>query len=157
MKTKIIASSLAGLALLGGTVAFAVTDAGASTPSSSTSTTTAPASPSTSKTKGEDWLKAHRKEIRRAGVRDVAKTIGISPEDLRTDLKGGQTIAQVANSKGMSTTTLVSDLTKDVDARIQKAESAGKLTSDQATKIEAKVPAAVTKAVNHQFGQHKAG
>ena len=29
-----------------------------------------------------------------------------------------------------------------------------KITQAYATKVEAKVPAAVTKAVNHQFGQH---
>ena len=151
MKSKIIASSVAGLALLGGTIAFAVTDAGATTPT--TSAPAATAKPATAP-KGAGWLKHHRKEIRRAGLRDSAKIIGITPKELRTDLKGGQTVAQVANAKGISTTTLVNDLTHDVDARIQKAVTNGKITQDEATKVEAKVPAAVTKAVNHQFGQH---
>jgi uncharacterized protein YidB (DUF937 family) len=151
MKTKIIASSLAGLALLGGTVAFAVTDAGATTP-----TTTAPAA--TAKPadagKGAHWLRNHRHQIRRDALVASAKIVGVSPKDLRADLKGGQTLAQVANAKGISTPTLVTDLTKDVDAAIQKGVTAGKITQANATKVEAKVPAAVTKAVNHQFGQH---
>jgi hypothetical protein len=155
MKSKIIASSIAGLALLGGTVAFAVSDAGASTP-----TTTAPAAtakPATSPTGDGQWLKEHRALLRRAGLRASAKVIGITPQALRADLKAGQTVAQVANAKGISTPTLVGDLTHDVDARIQKAVTNGKITQAEATTIEAKVPAAVTKAVNHQFGQHKAG
>ncbi len=155
MKSKLIASSIAGLALLGGTVAFAVTDAGATTP-----TTTAPAAtaqPATTAKQGRQWLRNHRKELRHAGLVDSAKVIGITPQALRADLKAGQTVAQVANAKGISTPTLVGDLSKDADAAIQKAVTDGKLTQAQATKIEAKVPAAVTKAVNHQFGQHKAG
>ncbi len=151
MKSKIIASSVAGLALLGGTVAFAVTDAGATTPTPSAPAATA--SPATAP-KGAGWLKNHRKEIRRAGLRDSAKIIGITPQQLRTDLKGGQTVAQVANAKGITTTTLVGDLTHDVDAKIQQAVTNHKITQAEATKVEAKVPAAVTKAVNHQFGQH---
>ena len=151
MKSKIIASSVAGLALLGGTVAFAVTDAGATTPT--TSTPAAAAKPATAP-KGAGWLRNHRKEIRRAGLRDSAKIIGITPKELRTDLKNGQTVAQVANAKGISTATLVGDLTHDVDAKIQQAVTNGKITQAEATKVEAKVPAAVTKAVNHQFGQH---
>ena len=155
MKSKIIASSLAGLALLGGTVAFAVSDAGASTP-----TTTAPAAtaqPATTAKGGGRWLKVHRLELRHAGLLASAKVIGITPQALRADLKAGQTVAQVANAKGISTTTLVGDLTHDVDARIQLAVTNGKISQADATKVEAKVPAAVTKAVNHQFGQHKAG
>ncbi len=155
MKSKLIASSVAGLALLGGTVAFAVSDAGATTPTTPTTPPAASASPATAP-KGVAWLKNHRKEIRRAGLRDSAKVIGITPQELRSDLKGGQTVAQVANAKGVSTSTLVTDLTKDVDARIQHAVTKGRITQAEATKIEAKVPAAVTKAVGHQFGQHKA-
>jgi hypothetical protein len=152
MKTKIIASSLAGLALLGGTVAFAVTDAGATTPT--TTTPAATAQPATTAKGGKHWLANHRGEIRRAGLRDSAKIIGVTPQELRTDLKGGQTLAQVATSKGVTTPTLVTDLTKDVDAAIQKGVTNGKITQVQATKVEAKVPAAVTKVVNKQFGKH---
>jgi len=149
MKNKIIASSLAGLALLGGTVAFAVSDAGASTPT--TSTPAATAKPATA---GGHWLRNHRRQLRRAGLEASAKVIGITPQALRADLKAGQTVAQVANAKGITTTTLVGDLTKDVDAAIQKAVTNGKLTQAQATKVEAKVPAALTKAVNHVFAKH---
>jgi hypothetical protein len=151
MKSKIIASSIAGLALLGGTVAYAVTDAGASTPT--TTTPAATAQPATTPSGGQ-WLRNHRRLIRLAGLRASAEVIGITPQALRADLKAGQTVAQVANAKGITTTTLVGDLTHDVDARIQQAVTNGRITQDQATKVEAKVPTAITKAVNHQFGQH---
>jgi hypothetical protein len=148
MKSKIIASSAAGLALLGGTVAYAVSGgtANAATTPSTTQTTTQSA---------KGWLGHHRRELRRDGAKAVAKDLGISVQQLRTDLKSGQTIAQVANAKGVSTSTIESELTKQVDARIQQAVTKGRLTQARATKIEAKVPTFVDKAINHQFGQHK--
>ncbi len=151
MKTKIIASSLAGLAILGGTVGFAVSgasSAGAATVAAqNTVTQDAPA--------GHGLGHAHRKALRRAALVAAAKAINITPEALRTDLKNGQTISQVATANGADPKVVASTLVKDIDTRLNTLVSNGKLAQDKATKIEAKVPAAVDKAMNKVFGQHK--
>jgi hypothetical protein len=150
MKTKIIASSIAGLAILGGTLGFALTDAG----TANAATTAAQQAVTQDAPTGHGWLHHHRRELRTEAATTVAKDLGITVDTLKTDLKGGQSVAQIAQSKGIATTTVVNDLVKQVDARIEKSVSNDVITADFAKKVEAKVPAAVTKAVNHQFGQH---
>jgi hypothetical protein len=150
MKTKIIASSVAGLAILGGTLGFALTDAG----TANAATTAAQQQVTQDAPAGHGWLRHHRKELRKEAATAVAKDLGISVDELKTDLKAGQSVAQIAQSKGIATSTVVNDLVKQVDARIEKAVTNDVITPDFAKKVEAKVPAAVTKAVNHQFGQH---
>ena len=83
-----------------------------------------------------------------ATLADAAKVIGITPAQLRTEMKTGQSIAQVANARGVSTDALVSGMTATVDSRIDAAVSSGKITADQATTLKAKVTDAVTKLVN---------
>jgi hypothetical protein len=150
MKTKIIASSVAGLAILGGTLGFALTDVG----TANAATTAAQQQVTQDAPAGHGWLRHHRRELRKEAATAVAKDLGISVDELKTDLKGGESVAQIAQSKGIDPTTVVNDLVKQVDARIEKAVTNDVITSDFAKKVEAKVPAVVTKAVNHQFGQH---
>lgn len=63
---------------------------------------------------------------KRAGVRFgepmkvVADAIGITPTQLRTELKSGKTVAQVAAAHGVSRATLKQKLTTAADARISK-------------------------------------
>ena len=150
MKTKIVASSLAGLAILGGTLGFALTETG----TASAATTAAQQQVTQDAPTGHGWLHHHRRELRKEAAAAVAKDLGISVDELKSDLKAGQTVVQVAQSKGISETTIVNDLVKQVDARVEKAVTNDVITADFAKKVEAKVPAVVTKAVNHQFGQH---
>ena len=146
MKTKIIASSLAGLAILGGTVGFALSDAGSAGAATKPAAATAPATV-------RGFLKAHRHALRHAGLDAAAKVLGMTPDALRAELKSGKSVAEVAQSKNISVADVENALVKDADTKIESWVSAGKLTQDKATKIEAKVPAAVDKAVNHVFGQ----
>ena len=150
MKTKIIASSLAGLAILGGTLGFALTDAG----TANAATTAAQQAVTQDAPAGHGWLRHHRHELRKEAATEVAKDLGISVDTLKTDLKAGQSVAQIAESKGIAPSTVINDLVKQVDARVEKAVTNDVITPDFAKKVEAKVPAVVTKAVNHHFGQH---
>jgi hypothetical protein len=142
---KFVAPVVIGGALLAGGMASAG-EAGAATPNAST---TAPQT--ANKGQGNAWLRAHRKELRRAGVVISAKTIGITPKVLVTDLKAGNSIAGVATQHSVSPQTVVNALVSAADGKINQAVTAGKLTSTQANKIEAALPARVTKAVNHTF------
>ncbi len=96
-------------------------------------------------------MRAHRKELRRAGLSVSAQTIGITPQALRADLKAGNSIAGVASQHNVSPQNVVDALVSAADGKVNQAVNAGKLTSTQASKIEARLPTAVTKIVDHTF------
>lgn len=88
-------------------------------------------------------------KIASAGLADAAKVIGIQPADLRAAMKGGKSVAQVANGHLVSTQALIEGVTADVNARIDAALAAGKIDTAHAAKLKAGIEAAVTKLVNH--------
>ena len=89
--------------------------------------------------------------LRAKGLAISASTIGITPQALRADLKSGKSIAQVASANGSSAAAVESALTTAADDAVTQAETAGKLTSAQASAIEARLPARIDKVVNHVF------
>jgi hypothetical protein len=89
---------------------------------------------------------ANRAELGQA----VAGVLGITPQDLRTQLKDGKSIADIAASKNIPLKQVTDKLTADVDARIDKAVSAGKLDPAKAATLKTKVPQMVDKIVNHK-------
>ena len=99
MKNKIIASGLAGLALLGGTIAFAVGTTGAGQrhrpPPSRPSPRTPPPAAS-----GAGSTSTARRSASEA-VETAADTIGIPVDELKADLKAGQSIAEIATAHGV--------------------------------------------------------
>jgi spermidine/putrescine-binding protein len=139
-KNKIIATTTLAAGLLIGSLGLAaVIPAGVA--SAQTSTTQA-ANPS-AKT-GHPALR----NLRRAEFKVAADTIGVKPAELRADVKSGQSVADVATAKGVSVDTVINAVVTDATAKIDQAVANGKLSQDRATKIEAKLPAIVTKAVN---------
>jgi polyhydroxyalkanoate synthesis regulator phasin len=62
----------------------------------------------------------------------AATAIGISVDDLRGELKGGKSIADVAAEHNVSLDTVKSRITADVQARFDQAVQAGKLKQDRA-------------------------
>lgn len=153
MFKKIIAPIALGGAVLGGAVLGGVATAGAATAGATTPAPTASTTAPSHAGKGhvKAWLRSHRKELRKAGLEVSAKTIGISPTELRTDLKAGNSIAGVAAQHNVSAQTVVNVLVGVADNQINQAVTAKKLTSAQASAIEAKLPARFTKVVNHTF------
>jgi hypothetical protein len=147
MLKKLIAPVVLSGALLGSLAIGGVAFAG-------TPTTTAPASaPAASATHtgrhaAREWLRANRKSIRKAGITISATTIGVTPQALVAELRTGKSIAQVASEHGVSAQTVVDALTKAADAKVADAVTAGKLTQAQAAKVDAALPARLTKAVD---------
>jgi hypothetical protein len=145
LKNKIIAPVVIGGVLLGGVAS--VGTAYAAAPSSPTTT-----SPShTTRGPLRIWVREHRRELRTAGLSISAKTIGITPQALRADLKAGNSIAGVASQHNVNPANVVDALVSAADSQVNQAVTAGKLTSTQASKIEARLPTAVTKIVDHTF------
>lgn len=66
----------------------------------------------------------------------AAAALGISVEDLRTALRDGSTLAELAKKQGKDVDTLVSALVTVAKARIAEGVKAGKITQETATQIE---------------------
>jgi urease alpha subunit len=97
------------------------------------------------------WLKAHRRQLRQAGLAISAKTSGVTPQALRAELTSGKSVAEVAGEHGVSAQTVVDALVSAADTRIDQAVAAHKLTSTEASAIKAALPPRLTKAVDHVF------
>jgi len=83
-----------------------------------------------------------------------AKTIGITPGTLVGGLRSGQSIADVAQAHNVSPQTVVNALVQAADTRIGRAVDNHKLTQSEGAEIEAALPGALTKVVDHVHGQH---
>lgn len=74
--------------------------------------------------------------IRGEPFQAAATYLGITVQDLQTQLRSGQTLAQIATSAGKTRDGLIAALVQDETAKIDQAVKDGKLTADQATKIK---------------------
>lgn len=81
----------------------------------------------------------------------VAKALGITTADLKTDLAKGQTIAQIAKAKGIDVNTVINTLVTDATKRIDRAVTDKKLTQAQADKLTAGIKTEITNIVNNGF------
>jgi hypothetical protein len=62
---------------------------------------------------------------------EIAKALGISTSELQQDLKNGQTVQQIASSKGMDEAAFRSKLASAVKADLDAQVAAGKITQQQ--------------------------
>lgn len=69
--------------------------------------------------------------VRALVVQSSAKAIGIDPSELRTDLKNGQSIAEVAASKNVSLATVKGQITADAKAKLDAAVQNEKITQSR--------------------------
>ena len=85
---------------------------------------------------------------RRLVVHASAKAIGIPDADLVKALRGGSSIADVANAKGVPVTKVIDAIVTAGRARLDTAVKAGKLSAEQAAKAEQRLPQLAERAVN---------
>jgi len=78
----------------------------------------------------------------------AATFLGTTTADLRTKMQGGQTLAQIAVAAGKTRDALIAALVNDAKTQIEAAKTAGKLTADQATKLEANLTDMITRLVD---------
>lgn len=79
----------------------------------------------------------------------VTTYLGLTPDQIRTQLQTGKTLAQIANATaGKSASGLVAALVAAAEKDIAAAVAAGKLTQTQASKIETSLTQRITDAVN---------
>jgi ribosomal protein S20 len=105
-------------------------------------------------------LKAHVKAARYArrhhlvkqGGNIAAQTIGISPQALRTAVKGGQSVAEVATAHGKAPADVIKAIVDAADTKIDQAVTNHKLSAARAATLKSKLTAGVTKLVNAHHG-----
>lgn len=87
-----------------------------------------------------------------AGLEAAATYLGMTQAQLREALGSGKTLAQLAKDRNKSVDGLVQALTAEATKKIDAAQTAGKITKDQATEMKAHLDDAITDLVN---GEHR--
>jgi hypothetical protein len=92
---------------------------------------------------------------RHHGLDAAAKYLGLTEEQLRTELESGKTLAQVAQAQGKSVDGLVDTLVADFKTHLDAGVKAGRLTQAKADEILKDVRERVTAHVNGQGPDRK--
>ena len=94
-----------------------------------------------------------------ADLATAATALGVTEDALRTQLEAGKTLAQVAQTKGISQATLVTKLVAAQKTRIAAAVEAGTLTQAQADARTADLTSRITQQVTstRALGGHGRG
>jgi hypothetical protein len=143
-----ITKLVAGVALAG---ALTVGTAGVAFAADGTTDSTT--DPSAQSTRRHPVLRA---EIRRAGMKVVADTLGVSRAELRDALKSGQTLSDYTTSLGKDPQAVVDALTNAANTKLDELVADGTIEQERADTIKGNLPARIDKLMNHQFGQHAA-
>ncbi|MEY4230187.1 MAG: hypothetical protein RLZZ362_1036 [Actinomycetota bacterium] len=83
------------------------------------------------------------------GLDAAATALGVTADELRTELRGGQTIAQVATAKGVAVQTVVDAIVADLKARLDEAVASGEHTQAEADAKLTEATARITDMVNN--------
>lgn len=91
------------------------------------------------------------------GPAAIASYLGLTPAQLRAQLRAGKTLAQIAVAQGKSVSGLEDAIHADVQAHLDRAVANGRLTAAREQAILARLKAHLDDIVNHAvppFGRH---
>jgi polyhydroxyalkanoate synthesis regulator phasin len=83
------------------------------------------------------------------GLDTIATTLGVTADEVRTALQGGQSLADLAVSKGKTAQDLIDALVKEATAKINEKVASSDLTQTQADERLAKLTEMITGLVNN--------
>ncbi len=89
-----------------------------------------------------------------ASLDAAASALGITTDELATELRAGKTIADVAGEKGVDVQTVIDAMVADANARLDEAVAAGRITEDDAADKRADLEARITDLVNNGAPEH---
>jgi hypothetical protein len=97
-----------------------------------------------------------------AGLDEVADILGITPAELRTQLRSGKTLAEIAKTKNISQATLVDKLVAAAKSSLAAEVKAGWLTQARADAIAKNLSSRITEMVTRtgpmgMRGHHRGG
>ncbi len=81
---------------------------------------------------------------------EVAEFIGVTPEELREAVQGGQSVAQVAEANGVTAEALAEYLLGEVQTHVAQALEDGKIDQAKADEILANAPARIEEMINRE-------
>jgi multidrug efflux pump subunit AcrA (membrane-fusion protein) len=81
----------------------------------------------------------------------AAKALGITTDELRTALRDGKSIAQVAKDKNVDVNKVIDAMVAGAQARIDQAKNDGKIDQAQADRLKSGLKDRITKLVNGEF------
>jgi hypothetical protein len=84
----------------------------------------------------------------RESAATVAKTLGMTPAELLKALRSGQSLKQIAATKGVSTDTLVQAMVAAAEQQLATAVQKGRITQAQADTIKSTLTQRITDLVN---------
>lgn len=129
---KRIASLAAGAAIVGsGLAGFGLTSALAQTEDGTQEAPTEEEAPSEDGSQPED-CEGRGPGGRFGASEEVLELLGLSDEELRTELQDGATLAEVAEAQGVERQELVDTIVASMEERLAQAVEDGRLTQDEA-------------------------
>jgi polyhydroxyalkanoate synthesis regulator phasin len=101
--------------------------------------------------------KAERQQERQEWAQAVASAVGTSPDQLKSDLQAGQTLAQIGQAIGKSRQDVIDGLTAAAKARLDQAVSKGTITQDQENQVLQRVTDRLGTVVDQAHPHVRAG
>ena len=92
--------------------------------------------------------RGHRGPGMKANLEAAAGALGLTPEELRTELQAGKSLATIAGERDVDVAKVVEALVADARARLAHAVTDGKLTQAEADERSADLEARITDLVN---------
>lgn len=83
------------------------------------------------------------------GLDAAAEALGMTAEELRTELSDGQTIAQVAEARGVDVQTVIDAMLAELKAHLDEEVAAGEHTQEEADEKLAEATERITDRVNN--------
>ncbi|HTK14765.1 MAG TPA: hypothetical protein VL769_00100 [Acidimicrobiia bacterium] len=148
LRTLITTATTAALLSTAGIAIAGATSSSSGSSPSVTASATAPATANAAKPAHAHRRARLRHRIRVFVRKVVLETIGIDRPTLRNELRGGKTIGEIATAHGVEPSAVIDALVTGATTKLDAAAGAGKITTERAQKIEAKLPARFTKLVN---------
>lgn len=97
---------------------------------------------------GGRGMRGPRGMFKKEALTVAAGVLGLTEDELRTELQGGKTLAEVATAKNVDVQKVIDALVADATQHIDQAVTDGKITADQATKAKENLVERTTKFVN---------
>jgi hypothetical protein len=83
-----------------------------------------------------------------AGLDELAKSLGVTTDELQQELRDGKSIADIAKAHNVDVQKVIDDLVNAANSKIDDAKNNGKLTDEQATRLKAELKQHITDFVN---------
>lgn len=103
----------------------------------------------------QELAAARRQRVRRSfggvGVATAAQLIGITPDQLRSELRNGKSVADVAQANGKDIVAIERELVTKATAKIDAEVKAGTLARVPAARLKQALPKMVDRRVRRQF------